>query len=66
VRAHAGPGRARPAQADPDVRLVHRGTGGDGDWFIAEGVTDIAMEATGAYWKPVWYVLEDRPFASCG
>src|SRR3954453_14030303 len=33
------------------------------DWFTAEGVTHIAMEATGSYWKPVWYVLEDRPFA---
>ena len=31
-------------------------------WFAAEGVTDIAMEATGSYWKPVWYVLEERPF----
>ncbi|WP_271215033.1 IS110 family transposase, partial [Pseudonocardia halophobica] len=30
------------------------------DWFAAEGVTAIAMEATGSYWKPVWYVLEDR------
>jgi len=27
------------------------------DWFTAEGVTEIAMEATGSYWKPVWYVL---------
>jgi transposase len=32
------------------------------DWFCAEGVTEIAMEATGPYWKPVWYVLEERPF----
>ncbi len=32
------------------------------DWFAAEGVTEIAMEATGSYWKPVWYVLEDRGF----
>jgi transposase len=32
------------------------------DWFTAEGVTDIAMEATGSYWKPVWYVLEERAF----
>lgn len=31
-------------------------------WFIAEGVTDVAMEATGSYWKPVWYVLEDEEF----
>jgi transposase len=33
------------------------------DWFAAEGVTDIAMEAIGSYRKPVWYVLEARPFA---
>jgi transposase len=32
------------------------------DWFKAEGVTLVVMEATGAYWKPVWYVLEDRGF----
>jgi transposase len=32
------------------------------DWFAAEGVTEIAMEATGSYWKPVWYVLEERSF----
>jgi transposase len=33
------------------------------DWLADEGVTEIAMEATGPYWKPVWYVLEDRAFA---
>jgi transposase len=32
------------------------------DWFGEHGVTDVAMEATGPYWKPVWYVLEDRTF----
>ena len=32
------------------------------EWFAMEGVTDVAMEATGSYWKPVWYVLEDRGF----
>lgn len=31
-------------------------------WFAAEGVTEIAMEATGSYWKPVWYVLEGMGF----
>jgi transposase len=31
-------------------------------WFADQGVTEIAMEATGSYWKPVWYALEDRPF----
>jgi transposase len=32
------------------------------DWFATEGVTEVAMEATGSYWKPVWYVLEERGF----
>lgn len=27
-------------------------------WLVAEGVTQVAMEATGVYWKPVWHVLE--------
>lgn len=29
-------------------------------WFTAEGVSEVVMEATGSYWKPVWYVLEER------
>jgi transposase len=32
------------------------------DWFTAEGVTEVVMEATGSYWKSPWYVLEDRGF----
>lgn len=32
------------------------------DWLTVEGVTKVVMEATGQYWKPVWYVLEDRDF----
>ena len=28
------------------------------DWLTAQGVTHVAMEATGIYWKPVWHVLE--------
>jgi transposase len=30
------------------------------DWLQAEGVTQVVMEATGQYWKPCWYVLEER------
>ena len=30
------------------------------DWLEALGVQQLAMEATGVYWKPVWAVLEDR------
>jgi transposase len=33
------------------------------DWLAAEGVTQVVLEATGQYWKPVWYVLEERGFA---
>jgi transposase len=33
------------------------------DWLAAEGVTQVVMEATGQYWKPVWYVLEERGLA---
>jgi transposase len=29
------------------------------DWLIAQGVTRVGMEATGVYWKPVFWVLED-------
>jgi transposase len=29
------------------------------DWLVAEDVTQVAMEATGVYWKPVWHVLEN-------
>jgi transposase len=29
------------------------------DWLRELGVTDVAMEATGVYWKPVYYALED-------
>ena len=32
------------------------------DWLVAEQVTHVAMEATGVYWKPVWFVLEDAGF----
>lgn len=28
------------------------------DWLDSHGVTTVAMEATGVYWKPVWHVLE--------
>lgn len=29
------------------------------DWLKELGVTHVAMEATGVYWKPVYYALED-------
>jgi transposase len=32
------------------------------DWLSSQGVTHIAMEATGIYWKPVWHILSDGEF----
>ncbi len=29
------------------------------EWLEEHGVTHVAMESTGVYWKPVYYVLED-------
>lgn len=31
-------------------------------WLEERGVTHVAMEATGVYWRPVWHVLSDGPF----
>jgi transposase len=32
------------------------------EWLAERGVTHVAMEATGVYWKPVWHILGDGPF----
>lgn len=31
-------------------------------WLAERGVTHVAMEATGVYWKPVWHILSDGEF----
>jgi transposase len=30
------------------------------DWLAAHHVTQVTMEATGVFWKPVWAILEDE------
>ena len=30
------------------------------DWLAGAGVTHVAMESTGVYWKPVFHLLEGR------
>jgi transposase len=32
------------------------------DWLAEQGVTHVAMESTGVYWKPVWNLLESGPY----
>jgi transposase len=30
------------------------------DWLAVRGITHVAMESTGVFWKPVWHVLEGQ------
>jgi len=30
------------------------------DWMAAQGVTHVAMESTGVFWKPIYNILESR------
>src|SRR3984893_46526 len=30
------------------------------DWLAEQGVTHVAMESTGVYWKPIYFILEGR------
>jgi transposase len=30
------------------------------DWLREAGCTQVAMESTGVYWKPVWHVLAGK------
>src|SRR5262245_61997771 len=32
-------------------------------WLAGRGVTAVALESTGSYWKAVWNILEERRFA---
>jgi transposase len=32
-------------------------------WLREQGVTEVAMESTGVFWKPIWNLLEEGPFA---
>ena len=57
--------RHQPAQgrARTEVRTFATHTPGLlalADWLAAEGVSHVAMESTGVYWKPVFHILEDR------
>jgi transposase len=60
VRVPAGTGGRRQ-----EVRTYPTFTSGLealADWLAVEAVTQVVMEATGQYWKPVWQVLEERGF----
>ena len=57
--------RRRGGDASSELRTFLTFTSGLeelADWLSANGVVEVVMEATGQYWKPIWYVLEDRGF----
>jgi transposase len=55
------PGRNRErAQEVAEFQTTVRGLLALRDWLQAHRVTQVAMEATGVYWKPVWAILEDE------
>jgi transposase len=53
-----GPGGRREAHSH-EFRTTTAGLLALRDWLVAHGVSRAGMEATGAYWKPVYYALED-------
>ena len=58
VRMPSG-GGAR-AQELAEFQTTVRGLLALRDWLKAHRATQVAMEATGVYWKPVWAILEDE------
>ena len=56
VRVPGGDGRVEEVQ---EFKTTVRGLLVLRDWLKAHRVTQVTMEATGCYWKPVWHVLED-------
>lgn len=52
-----GPDGARVAH-EAQFSTTTRGLLGMLDWLVDHGVTKVAMEATGIFWRPVFYVLE--------
>ena len=55
------PGRGgERAQELAEFQTTVRGLLGLRDWLKAHRVSQVAMEATGVYWKPVWAILEDE------
>ena len=56
VRRQRGPGKAQQ-----QTRTFGTTTGAlleMADWLSEQGVTHLAMESTGVYWKPIWNLLE--------
>ena len=54
---------SRPGERRGETKTFATTTGGLaelGDWLRGHGVTEVAMESTGVYWRPVYAGLETR------
>src|SRR5881398_43275 len=58
VRVPAG--RGRREQHVAEFKTTVQGLLALRDWLKAYGATQVAMEASGVYWKPPWAILEDE------
>src|SRR6266511_950841 len=54
-----GSGRER-VQETRTFQTTTRGLVTLADWLASYGVTLVGMESTGCYWKPIFYLLEER------
>lgn len=55
-----GPLEKRPKKEITSFKTTTKGLLSLNDWLAEFKVTDIVMESTGVYWKPVWNILEDN------
>src|SRR5438552_11184688 len=58
VRVPAGRGRREQHLAE--FKTTVQGLLALRDWLHAHGASQVAMEASGVYWKPPWAILEDE------
>src|ERR1700759_3017116 len=57
-----GAGGRRRQQESRGFRAVRKDLLALADWLRCWGVTKVGMEATGDYWKPVYFLLEREGF----
>ena len=58
---------SKAAKSAADVQTFETTTAGLmalAEWLSGHGVTSVAMEATGVYWKPVWHILSTTAASS--
>src|SRR5258708_5494383 len=62
IRVPGGTRRGRRQQETRAFRAVRKDLLALAGWLRAWGVTKVGMEATGDYWKPVYFLLEREGF----